>query len=299
MYRPPAFREDRIDVLVDLAMHSQGGRMLLFARKPAPVQITYLAYCSTTGLDTMDYRLTDPYFDPPDGDDACYTERSIRLPETYWCYPVPETAPEPGALPARSAGHITFGCLNNSVKVNARVIDTWAAILHAVQDSRILLHSPEGSHRMRMIESLERLGVDRARIEFVGRVPMPKYFEAYQRIDIALDPFPFAGGTTTCDALWMGVPVASLAGRTAVSRAGFSVLSNIGAGEWVVRIPEQYIQVAIQLAADLSRLQGLRSTLRGRMRRSPLMDAPRFARNVEAAFRRAWREWVTARAASA
>jgi predicted O-linked N-acetylglucosamine transferase (SPINDLY family) len=291
--------EDRIDILVDLTMHSQGARMLLFARKPAPVQIAYLAYCSTTGLSTMDNRLTDPYFDPPAGDESCYTERSISLPETYWCYPAPQDAPMPGPLPARAQGHVTFGCLNNFVKVNARVIDTWGAALRATPDSRLLLHSPEGSHRRRVIEAFGKAGVGAARIEFVGRLPMGHYFEQYLRIDIALDPFPFAGGTTSCDALWMGVPVVSLAGRTAVSRAGFSVLSNVGAAELVARTPEEYVRIAAGLAADRPRLESFRLTMRDRMRNSPLMDAPRFARNVEAAYRQAWHSWAAARAAPA
>jgi protein O-GlcNAc transferase len=284
-------REDQIDILVDLTMHMADNRMLVFARKPAPVQVTYLAYCSTTGLDTMDYRLTDPHLDPPGMDDANYSEKSVRLPETYWCYPLNDQALEVSPLPALATGEVTFGCLNNFCKVSADALDAWIQMLRALPNSRLILHAHEGSHRQRVRDLLQNQGIDPNRLEFAGKVSLPEYLASHRQIDIGLDPFPCNGGTTTCDALWMGVPVVTLVGRTAVGRGGASVLRNIGLPELVAETPEQYIQIATGLANDLPRLAELRRTLRTRMQASPLMDAPRFARNVEAAYRQMWRNW--------
>ena len=289
-------RRDQIDVLVDLTMHLQGSRLLAFARKPAPVQVTYLAYCSTTGLDAMDYRLTDPYLDPPGGEERWYSERSVRLPRTYWCYPPPAQAGPLGPVPALASGRITFGCLNNYCKITRPTWNTWCGLLKAVPDSELIVHSHEGTHRERARQHLAQEGVDPRRLQFVGLLPLPQYFQQYAKIDIALDPFPYPGGTTSCDALWMGVPVVSLAARTAVSRAGLSILSNLGLAELVARRPEEYVRIAADLAADLSRLSELRASLRARMRESPLMNAQAFARDVETAFRSMWRDWCAARA---
>ncbi|HXE55241.1 MAG TPA: tetratricopeptide repeat protein [Tepidisphaeraceae bacterium] len=285
-------RQDGIDILVDLAMHSAGNRLGVFARKPAPVQATYLAYCSTTGLETIDYRMTDPYFDPPDANDDVYSERSIRLPRTYWCYSRPADAPDVQPPPALRSRSVTFGCLNNFCKITPPVWETWCRLLREVPDSRLIVFSAEGEHRQDARQRLARDGIDPNRLQFVARLSVQNYFEQYHQIDIALDPFPFCGGTTTCDALWMGVPVVSLAGATAVSRAGFSILSNVGLPELVARTPDQYIAIAADLARDLDRLAHLRSTLRERMIASSLMDAPAFARDVEAAFRQMWQTWT-------
>ena len=284
-------RQDQVDILVDLAMHTGDNRLLVFARKPAPVQITYLAYCGTTGLDTMDYRLTDSYLDPPGQSERFYSEQSVRLPETYWCYrPLIETPPV-NALPALEAGQVSFGCLNNFCKVTDSVLTAWSRLLQVVPNSRLLLHARAGSHRDRVRTFLAGQGISAQRLAFVDSLPTAEYFRVYQRIDVALDPFPYGGGTTTCDALWMGVPVVSLAGQTAVGRGGVSLLSNVGLPELITQDGEQYVQVAAELASDLPRLSQLRATLRDRMQRSPLMDAPRFARNVEAAYRTMWQRW--------
>ena len=287
-------RQDRIDILVDLAGHTAHNRLLVFARKPAPVQVTYLAYCSSTGLETIDYRLSDPYFDPPGMDESVYSEQTIRLPETYWCYQPSIDTPEVGPLPALERGRITFGCLNNFCKVSEPALAAWAKLLRAVPNSHLLLHSREGSHRQRVHEQLEQEGIEPKRVRFSGRVPAQEYFDLYRRIDIALDTFPYGGGTTTCDALWMGVPVVSLVGKTAVGRGGLSILSNIGLPELAARSEEEYLHLASTLAKDVSRLTEPRSTLRQRMQQSPLMDAPRFARNIEAAYRQMWRTWCAA-----
>jgi predicted O-linked N-acetylglucosamine transferase (SPINDLY family) len=284
-------REDRIDILVDLTMHVANNRLLLFARKPAPVQATYLAYCSTTGLEKMDYRLTDPYFDPPGMNDEFYSEKSIRLPETYWCYPNDDLSSEVGPLPALATGEITFGCLNNFSKVSPDALKLWMQLLRAMPKSRFILHAYPGAHRQRVVDLLQQGGIDPRRVAFAGKVPLREYYALHGKIDIGLDPFPFAGGTTTCDAVWMGVPVVTLIGKTAVGRGGVSILSNLGLPELIAGTPEQYIEIAMGLAKDLPRLAELRRTLRARMQASPLMDAPRFARNVEAAYRQMWRNW--------
>jgi predicted O-linked N-acetylglucosamine transferase (SPINDLY family) len=287
-------RQDRIDSLVDLSAHTAGNRMLVFACKPAPVQVTWLAFCGSTGLDTVDYRLTDPYLDPPGVEEPYYTEQSIRLPESYWCYRPATDTPPLVPVPAMATGQVTFGCLNNFCKVNAATLDAWGRLLAAVPQSRLLLHCRPGDHRQRVGQAVAAHGVDTARLAFVDLLPTHDYFLAYQQIDIALDPFPYGGATTSCDALWMGVPVVSLAGERAVGRAGLSILSNLGLAELVGRDVEQYVQIAAELARDLPHLTALRATLRQRMQQSPLMDAPRFARNLEAAYRTMWRRWCGA-----
>jgi protein O-GlcNAc transferase len=283
-------RQDRIDILVDLALHTAGNRLLIFARKSAPVQVTYLGYCSSTGLETMDYRLSDPYLDPPDSDLSLYSERTIRLPETYWCYSPGGPTPEPSPPPVEAAGHITFGCLNNFAKVSP-ALDLWAEVLKIVPESRLIVHSPPGIHLDAVRERFAGKDISLDRLEFPHQQPWSQYVRTYGRIDIALDPFPWGGGITTCDALWMGVPVVSLVGGTAVGRGGTSILANIGLPELIAQTPEQYVKIAVALAGDLPRLAELRGSLRQRMRASPLMDAPRFAREIEAAYRQMWRNW--------
>jgi predicted O-linked N-acetylglucosamine transferase (SPINDLY family) len=284
-------RRDRIDILVDLALHTAKNRLMVFAHKPAPVQVTYLGYCGGTGMDAMDYRLSDPYLDPSDSELSFYSERTIRLPETYWCYGGAGPTPDPSPPPAAAIGYVTFGCLNNFVKVSPPALDLWAEILRVVPRSRLIVHSPPGKHLDSVRERFAGTGISPDRLQFPIRQPWAQYVRTYGRIDIALDPFPWGGGITTCDALWMGVPVVSLVGRTAVGRGGASILTNVGVPELIAQTPEQYVQIATDLAGDLPRLAELRRTLRPRMQASPLMDAPRFARNVEAAYRQMWRTW--------
>lgn len=292
-------REDKIDVLVDLAMHTARNRLLVFAHKPAPVQVTYLAYCSSSGLDAMDYRLTDPHLDPlaPRGADPAggqedfYSEQSIRLPEVYWCYDPGSATPDVAALPALNAGYVTFGCLNSFAKASAPALATWIQILRESPSSRFLLHARQGEHRRRTLELFKREGIDPGRLTFVDYLQGHDYLRQYHQIDIALDPFPYAGGTTTCDALWMGVPIVTLRGQTAVGRAGVTLLASVGLNDLVATTREQHVRRAVELANDLPRLAEMRAGLRDRMRRSPLMDAPRFARNVETAYRQMWRRW--------
>jgi protein O-GlcNAc transferase len=285
-------RADRIDVLVDLALHTARNRLPIFARQPAPVQATYLAYPGNSGLETIGYRITDLHLDLPDRSDPAGAELPVRLPETYWCYqPNLRRVAELTPLPANHTGHLTFGCLNNFCKITPAVLEVWGRLLQAVPAARLLLHAQPGSHRDSLQQLFSRQGVDPRRLEFVGRVAEAQYFQQYQAIDIALDPFPFPGGTTTCDALWMGVPVISLAGPTPLTRGGLSILSNVGLPELAAHSIDGYIEIAARLADDLPRLAALRASLRERMQKSPLMDAPRFTRGVEAAYRAIWRTW--------
>jgi predicted O-linked N-acetylglucosamine transferase (SPINDLY family) len=262
--------------------------MLAFARKPAPVQVAWLAYPATTGLEAMDYRLTDPYLDPPGTKDQFYSEKSIRLPNTFWCYDPLTSAPVANPLPADRNGHITFGCLNDYRKVNDGVLKLWARVLNAVPDSKLLLLCPQGSPRQRAMNSL---GVAPGRVEFLDRIPRARYLQYYHRIDVGLDTYPYNGHTTSLDGLWMGVPTVTMCGETAVSRAGFSQLSNLGLSELAASDEEQFVDIAARLGKDVARLRELRSSLRERMMRSPLMDAQRFARDMEQAYRSMWRQW--------
>jgi len=282
-------RRDQIDILVDLTLHMADNRMLLFARKPAPVQVTWLGYPGTTGLQTIDYRLTDPYLDPPGEADALYTEKSIRLPNTFWCMDphAIEMAemPEINPLPALEAGHITFGCLNNFCKVNQPLLELWARVLDAVPGSRMVLLAPPGSRREWVSQTLGD------RVDFVSRAGRQNYLKYYNRIDLGLDTLPYNGHTTSIDSLWMGVPVVTLVGNTVVGRAGISQLSNVGLTELAATTPDQFVDLAAKLAADLPKLSELRRTLRDRTRSSPLMDAERFVRDIESAYRQMWLTW--------
>ncbi len=282
-------RADGIDVLVDLSLHTAKNRLRVFAMVPAPVQITYLGYCGTSGIEGMHYRFSDPHLDPPGTDLSCYSEETIRLPESYWCYAPGGDAPDVSPLPADENGWITFGCLNQFGKISALATETWCEILKRVNGSRLLILAPAGGEREAFSERLGQLGIARDRVEYAKRQAWEPYMRTYQRIDVGLDPFPYGGGITTCDAMWMGVPVISLSGETPVGRGGRSILNNVGLGDLVADGREQDIDLAVDLASDPSRLGNLRKTLRERMRRSPLMEAPRFARNVEAAYRDAWR----------
>ena len=284
-------RTDRIDILVDLALHRIHGRLMTFARKPAPVQVTWLGYPGSTGLATMDYRLTDRYLDPPGLDDACYSEKSVRLPDAFWCYDPRVSDLTVGELPALAADHFTFGCLNNFCKVNAGVLKLWSAVLMKVRNSRLLLLAPRGRYRERVLSEMAARGVEPSRVEFLDRRSRREYLQLYRRIDLCLDTFPYNGHTTNLDGLWMGAPMVTLVGNTAVGRGGLSILSNVGLPELAARSEEEFVRIAGDLANDLPRLGRMRSTLRQRMEQSPLMDGPRFARNIEAAYREMWRTW--------
>ncbi len=285
-------RDDRIDILVDLAAHSGRNRALVFARKPAPVQVTYLAYCSTTGMDAIDYRLTDRFLDPPGEDLNQYAETTVYLQDSYWCYSAPALPPD--RLPSserRPGGALTFGCLNNSAKVTTPTLALWIKLLQRVPEARLLLYARGELHRQRVRDVLRSAGMPESRVTFVDRQPFEDYLDTYREIDVGLDPIPFGGGTTTCDALWMGVPVVTLAGSTAVSRGGSSLLSHVGLPQLVTQSEDQYLDLAAGLIRDAEVLTAMRQKLRHQLESSPVMNAPAFVEGLEAAYRVMWRTW--------
>ncbi len=286
-------RRDQIDILVDLTMHMHNNRLLVFAAKPAPVQITW-CYPGSTGLTAIDYRFTDPHLDPPGQFDHLYSERSFRLADTFFCYDPMTDIPAVNELPAISNQHITFGCLNHFCKLNSSMLQLWARLLYSVPNSRLLLLSPPGSARQWVNQTLAKQGIPTDRIKHASRRPRPQYLELFHQIDISLDTLPYNGHTTSLDSLWMGVPVITMPGSAVVGRAGVSELTNLGLTELIASNPDDYIKRAAALASDLDHLKSLRSTLRLQMQRSPLMDGPRFARNVESAYREMWRTWCAA-----
>nr|MBI3614212.1 tetratricopeptide repeat protein [Nitrospirota bacterium] len=288
---------DRIDILIDLAGHTGGNRLLVFARKPAPVQVTYLGSLTTTGLTAIDYRLTDRFLTPPDTAEW-FAEELVRLPGCFLCYRQPAEVPAVSPLPAAQAGHVTFGSCNNFTKVTPAVVELWSRILLHVPRSRLVLKDrnfADAAHRLGCLELFGRCGIEEDRIELLARTSIYDYFALYGRVDIGLDPFPYNGCTTTCDTLWMGVPVVTLAGVMSYSRFGVSLLSNLGLEELIATTPDAYVEKAVGLAKDLTRLAALRETLRQRMAGSPLCDAKAFAQGVERAYRDMWKRWCGGR----
>jgi protein O-GlcNAc transferase len=291
-------RGDRIDILIDLSGHTVFNRLAVFAQRAAPVQISYLGYPSSTGLPTMDYRITDANTDPPVPADAWHCERLLRLPDTQWCFRPFGTPAVPGPLPARDAGFVTFGSFNNLTKASDILLACWAQILVELPTSRLRLTRIRSAQRAAEIIALfERSGVTPERIESVPYANDPPYGQQFEGVDIALDNYPYNGVTTTCETLYFGVPVVSLFGRNGVSRSGLSLLGALELGELAASTPEQYVETAVALASDLSRLERLRASLRARFEQSSLRDEQRFAANFEGLLRTAWRRHVDAGAA--
>ena len=283
-------RADGIDVLVDLSMHMHGNRLKTFAEKPAPVQMTW-AYPGTTGLDAIDYRISDRYIDP-EGAELSYSEQTLRLPHTFWCYgPAREEECAVNELPLLENGYVTFGCLNTFMKVNRNTLELWGRVLATVSSSRLLVLAPPGAARDFVRDVLEGQGVERERVDFVSVQGHEQYLASYQRIDVALDTFPYNGHTTSLDAFYMGVPVVTLVGETVVGRAGLCLAHNLGLKECVAHDPDEFVRAAVNFVAEPGRLRELRSGLRSRMKNSPLMDAAGFARDLEGLYRQAWRRW--------
>ncbi len=286
---------DKIDILVDLAGHTAHNRLLVFAHKPAPLQVSWLGYPNTTGLASIDFRLTDARADPPGETDALHTESLLRLPRSFICYGPPQDAPEPTTPPSQSAGHITFGSFNNLAKTTPELIETWSRILSAVPGSRLLLKSratADPATRQRLLALFSAADVNVERIGFLN--PEPSHFEhlaAYRQIDIALDTFPYHGTTTTCEALWMGIPVITRAGPVHAARVGVSLLAQVGLDQLVATGEKEYIRTAARLAGDRELLATLHHTLRGTMRRSSLCDAAGFTAELEQAYRKMWVDW--------
>lgn len=278
-------READIDILVDCAGHTRGNRLDAFARRAAPVQVTWLGYPGTTGLSAMDYRLTDAIADPP-GADAFAVERLVRLPRGFLCYQPPAEAPEPLVL---DAAHITFGSCNNLAKLSPPVLACWSRILAAIPDARLLLKAKQFGDPPTRALALDRLaahGIDRSRVDVRPIVEsLDAHLAIYREIDIALDTFPYNGVTTTCEAVWMGTPVVALRGDRHAARVGASLLTRLGLGELIAATPDDYVAIAVALAQDRSRLGQLRISLRSMMAASPLCDAAGFTASVEEAYR--------------
>jgi predicted O-linked N-acetylglucosamine transferase (SPINDLY family) len=291
-------RADRIDILVDLAGHTAGNSLTVFAMKPAPLQATYLGYPNTTGLTTMDYRITDARADPPGDADRLHTERLLRLPGSFCCYRPDADTPEVNPLPAATAGTITFGCFNNFHKMSGEFLETVAQVLGAVPGSRFLLKGRPlsiGHIADAVRERFARHGIARERLELRGWTKGFKdHLVIYGEVDISLDSYPYNGTTTTCESLWMGVPVVSLSGDRHAWRVGASLLGAMGLDDLVARDTAQYVEICARLAADPARLAELRGTLRERMRRSPLMQEESFTRSLERGFIEMWERHLAA-----
>jgi protein O-GlcNAc transferase len=285
---------DRIDILVDLAGHTDANRLLVFARKPAPVQVTWLGFPATTGVKAIDYRITDPLAEPPGIADALNVEKLWRLPHIFSCYSAGhKDVPVIDHPPLRDNGFVTFGCFNNFTKVSDEVLRTWAQILWAVPQSRLLLEiGGLDSHQIhREVKArIARAGLPQERVIMKPRQP-ENQFVLYNKIDIALDPFPCNGGTTSMDTLWMGVPLITLAGDHFLSRMGVTILTNAGLPELIAGSLDEYVQKATALANDPARMTAMRQGLREKVMASSVMNQELFARDMEDAYRGMWQDY--------
>ncbi|MEI7854369.1 MAG: hypothetical protein RL553_19 [Planctomycetota bacterium] len=288
-------RKDQIDVLLDLAGHTAGSRLPIFALKSAPIQMTQFGYPNTTGIPGFGYRVTDAFADPKGLTEANHSEELVRLPGLAWCYQPPADAPE---VPKRSpkAGAIIFGSLNNMAKHNGKVLSLWAKLLSAVPGSKLRLLSGPGQESIKMVRhALQTAGVNPDRVEFLPRMEKKEYFAALGEIDIALDPFPYNGGITSCDTLWMGTPLLTLAGTTYVSRQGVAILSNVGMEEWIAKTPEEFIEKAKKSASEAARLSLLRGKLRDVVKKSSICDWKAYGSKWEEAVRKLWKSWCASK----
>ena len=285
-------RDDAIDILVDLSGHTANNRLLAFARKPAPVQVNWLGFPSTTGMRSMDYRITDDFCDPPGMTEHLNSERLVRLPGIYMAWRPPDGIPVIATLPASKNGHITFGTFHSAFKITPAIVALWARILQRMPDSRLQVMAVSGVAAQRHIRKLfSNCGVSEQQLVILPRLTFDDYLAAYAGVDIALDTFPYHGATTTCFSLWMGLPVVVLEGTTHASRADVSMLSNVGLPQLIAKTGNDYVNIAVGLAQDLPQLADLRANLRGMMIRSPNADGRACARNLEQAFREMWGTW--------
>jgi predicted O-linked N-acetylglucosamine transferase (SPINDLY family) len=286
-------RADRVDILVDLALHL--GRPLLLARKPAPVQMTYLGYPAETGLATVDYRISDVYMDPPSEGEPAGPEQPLRLPHCYWAYRPPAAAAELDVGPPpfrRNGGAVTFGSFNDARRIHPGVIAAWARVLAELPEARLLMVVRRGGDAVAFVaDQFAAHGIAGDRVRLLPRQSPDAYFRLYQDVDIAFDPFPYNGGITSLDSLWMGVPFVTLAGDRATGRTGLSLLSNVGLADLAARDPDQYVRLAVTLARAPERLSDCRHALRPRLRASPLMDERQFTHDLEAMYETVWEGW--------
>ncbi|CAN7154985.1 tetratricopeptide repeat protein [Trinickia sp. LjRoot230] len=289
-----AIRDEGVDILIDLSGHTGRNRLPMFAWRPAPLQVSWLGYFATTGLAEIDYILADPHVVPPE-EETQYVERIWRLPDCYLCFTLPD-APVPVApLPALTNGYVTFGCFNNHKKLNGPVVALWSRLLHAVPHSRLLLKNYQLSEAVIRSETLARFashGIGAERLTLDGPSSREAYFASYHRVDFALDPFPYPGGTTSVEGLWMGVPVLGRHGGRFLAHLGEMVLRTVGLDDWIALDDEDYLARAIAFAADLPALARLRAGLRERVERSPLCDAERFAAHFSTALEQMWQARV-------
>jgi protein O-GlcNAc transferase len=289
-------RRHRIDILIDLGGYGDAGRMAACANRLAPVQIKWVGMQNhSSGLVEMDWFLTDKW-ETPDGFEPLYSEKLLRMPDGYVCYAPPSHAPDVVAPPALVKQYVTFGCFNNLAKITPLTIETWAEILRRVPSSRLILKTHQFSDpptANRILTNFTVLGIDRDRIELRGSSGHRAFMGEYGDIDIVLDPFPYSGGLTTCEALWMGVPTITLPGEIFASRHSASHMSNAGLSDWVAGSVVEYVEMAVARASNLPALARLRAGLRESTRRSPLCDAPRFGRNLGAALQRTWQTWCS------
>ena len=282
-------RADAVDILVDLSGHTPGNRLLAFARRPAPVQVTWNGYPNTTGMTGIDYRITDALCDPPGATEHLHAEKLARLPAVYMAWRPPDDAPDTGPPPALAAKRVTFGSFNSCYKLTPDLIALWSRILQRLPESRLMLLTiGAGAAERRIRELFAQHGIAAPRLDIRPRVTHEEFLAAHNGVDIALDAFPYHGTTTTCFSLWMGLPVVTLAGATHVSRVGVSLLGNAGLREFVANNADDYVDIAVKLALDLPRLAALRAKLRGVLLDSPLTDGAICARNLERAFREMW-----------
>lgn len=289
-------RRDQIDVLIDLGGHTASNRVLAMAGRPAPVQATLFGYPNTTGMQAVDYRITDSYSDPPGATDHLSAEALLRLPEAAWVYRPPDSAPPVNTLPAASSAEFVFGCLNNAAKISDACFDAWAGILRSIPNAKLILlagQSEAAANRIR--ERFASAGVAADRVEPLPRMTAERYFATYQRMDAALDPFPYNGGVTTCDALWMGVPVLAVAGSTYVSRQGAGLMTRLGLDEFVAGDSAQLVNLAKHWSACRTALADIRAGLRDRLAASAICDGPKYVATLEAELRRKWRERLPGR----
>ena len=285
-------RTDRIDILVDLSGHTASNRLAVFARRAAAVQVSYLGYPASTGLATMDYRITDAVTDPPVPADDWHCERLLRMPDSQWCFRPFGMPAAAGPLPARGAGFVRFGSFNNLAKASDTLLRCWVQILVKLPTAHLRLTRVRSPQRAAEIVALfGQSSVSPERIECVPYANDPPYGQQFDGVDIALDNYPYNGVTTTCESLYVGVPVVSLHGRNCVSRSGLSLLGTLGLGELAASTPDQYVDIAVALGSDLSRLEQLRASLRARFEQSPLRDEKRFAANFEELLRTAWQQY--------
>jgi predicted O-linked N-acetylglucosamine transferase (SPINDLY family) len=287
-------REDRLDIVVDLAGHTAKSRLTALAQRVAPVQVSWLGYPNTTGLAQMDWRVTDARADPP-GAEAHHTERLLRLPEVFLGYEPPPEAPAITPPPSLSGAPVTFGVFNNFPKITDPMLALWARVVERTPRSRLLIKTAslrdEGVLRQ-FRARMQRAGLDLERVELAGFTPgRREHLAAVAGVDLALDTFPYHGTTTTCESLWMGVPVVTLAGDRHAARVGVSLLGNLGLEELIAHSPDHYVAIASDLALDPNRLEQLRHRLRPAMQAAPLTDLAGFVHALERGYRAAWREW--------